>query len=320
MPGDQPAQSAVEVSPVAGCLINCIDQYVKRKSKKYLLPLALLCLPLAVIGFQFYPLSRPPRAYHHAELFEGIEYTRRIRAVPRPLVIHTMTIDLTVPDIAFLVTPTDPGTEIAARTTSAFLHEFGTQVAINGSFFEPFKARTPWDYYPRAGDRVRVNGLAISNSTAYSEPQEAWPMLCIADGRVTIDRAYCPLDTTQALAGNRLLVENGQAVKHADASRHPRTAVALGGEGTKLWLVVIDGRQRRYSEGVTLAELAEIILELGADVAINLDGGGSSTMVAAGPRGPEILNAPIHTGIRMRQRPVANHLGIYARPLIEGTQ
>lgn len=142
-------------------------------------------------------------------------------------------------------------------------------------------------------------------------------MLCIANGRVTIDRALCPLDTTQALAGNRMLVENGAAVAHADASLHPRTAAALGADGTKLWLVVVDGRQRRYSEGVTLVELAEIILELGADIAINLDGGGSSTMVAAGLRGPELLNAPIHTGIHMRQRPVANHLGIYARPLAE---
>jgi len=289
---------------------------VKRKLNKYLWQAPLLFLSLAVIGFQFYPLKRPPRSYHHVELFEGIEYTRRIRAVPRRLVIHTITIDLTTPGIEFLVTPTEPGIEIAARTTSAFLHEFGAQVAINGSFFEPFSARAPWDYYPHAGDRVRVNGLAISNSTAYSEPHEAWPMLCIAGGQVTIDRTLCPPETSQALAGNRMLVENGAAVEHADRSRHPRTAVALGGEGTKLMLVVIDGRQRRYSEGVTLAELADIILELGGHMAINLDGGGSSTMVAAGPRGPELLNAPIHTGIHMRQRPVGNHLGVYAQPLV----
>ena len=303
-------------APVAGRFKNLIDQYVKRKLNKYRWFIVLLFLPLAIIGFQLYPLTRPPRAYRHTELFEGVAYTRRIRAAPRPLVVHTITIDLTAPGIDFLVTPTEPGIEIAARTTSAFLHEFGAQVAINGSFFEPFSARAPWDYYPRAGDRVRVNGLAISNSTAYSEPDEAWPMLCIANGRVTINRALCPLDTTQALAGNRMLVENGLAIKHTDSSRHPRTAVALGGEGTKLWLVVIDGRQRRYSEGVTLAELADIILELGAEMAINLDGGGSSTMVADGPRGPEVLNAPIHTGIRMRQRPVGNHLGVYAQPLV----
>lgn len=302
--------------PVAGRFQN-IDEYVKIKLNNLLWQIPLLFLSLAVIGFQFYPLKRPPRTYHHVELFQGVAYTRRVRAVPRPLVIHTITIDLTAPDIRFLVTPTEPGTGIAARTTSAFLREFGVQVAINGSFFEPFRARAPWDYYPHAGDRVRVNGLAISNSTAYSEPDEGWPMLCIAGGRVTIDHTFCPPETTQALAGNRLLVENGAPVRHADTSRHPRTAVALSAEGTKLFLVVVDGRQRRYSEGVTLAELSDIILELGADMAINLDGGGSSTMVAAGPRGPELLNAPIHTGIPMRQRPVANHLGIFARPLVE---
>ncbi|HEX6383824.1 MAG TPA: phosphodiester glycosidase family protein [Anaerolineae bacterium] len=293
---------------------------MKRKQNIYLGPLALLFLSMVVIGFQDYPLKRPPRAYHSVELFQGVEYTRRIRAVPRPLVIHTVSIDLTAPGLGFLVTPNDPGMEIAARTTSAFLREFGAQVAINGSFFEPFRARAPWDYYPRSGERVHVRGLAVSNSAPYSEPEEAWPMLCIAAGRVTIDRAGCPADTTQALAGNHLLVENRVPVVADDDRLHPRTAVAVGPEGVTLWLVVVDGRQRRYSEGVTLAELADIILELGADVAINLDGGGSSTLVAAGPRGPEVLNAPIHTGIRMRQRPVANHLGVYARPLIQGTE
>ena len=78
---------------------------------------------------------------------------------------------------------------------------------------------------------------------------------------------------------------------------------------------MVDGRQPKYSEGVTLWELAEITLEAGADIALNLDGGGSSTMVMRGDSGTNILNAPFHTNIPMRERPVGNHLGIFALPL-----
>lgn len=306
---------------------------MQRKSKKYSWRSGLLFLLLIAIGFQASPIkrelhviygatlapgiqhTRPQRTDYSAHLLQGVEYTRQVRSHPRPLVVHTVSIDLTAPDIGFLVTPSEPGVEIAARTTSAFLQEFGVQVAINGSYFEPTWAGMPWDYYPHSGDPVRVRGLAISDSMAYSQPLEGWPTLCIAGARVFIDRTGCPSETVQALAGNRLLIDNGLAVKYKNDHLHPRTAVATTADGATLWLIVIDGRQRNYSEGVTLAELSEIIRELGADMAINLDGGGSSTLVRAGRRGPQILNAPIHTNIAMRQRPVANHLGIYAGAL-----
>ena len=304
---------------------------MNRLSGKYPWQVMLLILPLIVVGFQFTgrvkpwlishsahlfsdaPYGRPQRTNTSAELFQGVIYSREVRAQPRPLVIHTVTIDLTASDIDFLVTPHDPGMEIAARTTAAFVREFGVQVAINGNYFDPFWARTPWDYYPRSGDHVRVKGLAIANGAAYAEPLEGWPTLCFFDGRVSIDRTGCPLQTNQALAGKEMLVESGVAVIHEKSTLHPRTAAAASIDGATLWLIVVDGRQPNYSEGVTLGELADIILELGADMALNLDGGGSSTLVMSGLLGPELLNAPIHTNVAMRQRPVANHLGIYAR-------
>jgi len=300
--------------------------------KKQFWPLGLLLLPLLVLALQLSPAlkswplvhgawlfqdvdyGRPPRTDYSAQLFQGVEYSRQVRAQPRPLVIHTVAIDLTAPDIGFLVTPVEPGTEVAARTTTAFVRQHDVQVAINGSFFEPFWARTPWDYYPRNGDPVWVQGLAISDSSPYSDPLEGWPALCITGSQIIIDRSGCPPATTQALAGNHMLVDNGLVVQHHNSRLHPRTAVASTADGATLYLVVVDGRQPNYSEGVTLGELAEIILELGVSMALNLDGGGSSTLVAAGMGGPELLNAPIHTNIAMRQRPVANHLGIYAQP------
>jgi hypothetical protein len=79
---------------------------------------------------------------------------------------------------------------------------------------------------------------------------------------------------------------------------------------------VADGRQPNYSEGVNLPELAQIILDAGGFNALNLDGGGSTALVMQGQDGqPLQLGSAIHTRIPGRERPVANHLGIFAQPL-----
>ncbi len=262
--------------------------------------------------------ARPPRQNISEELFQGITYTRLVRSSPRPLVIHILEIDLEFPAIDFLVTPGDDTIELdlRARTTTLFATEFGAQLAINGSFFEPFHAQLPWDFYPRLGDPVDIQGLAMSHQTVYSDDRQEWPILCLSPNRAEIHYAGCDQSHTQALAGNLMLLKEGLVVASAeDSALHPRTAVALNTSGSTLWLIVVDGRQRKYSEGVTLWELAEIALEIGAEVALNLDGGGSSTMVMTGEKGTQILNAPFHTNIPMRERPVGNHLGIFALPL-----
>jgi exopolysaccharide biosynthesis protein len=69
--------------------------------------------------------------------------------------------------------------------------------------------------------------------------------------------------------------------------RHPRTAIAALRDGRAL-LAVVDGRQPAVSIGVTLAELARLLIEFGAVEAINLDGGGSTTMVVRGT----VVNRP----------------------------
>ena len=64
-------------------------------------------------------------------------------------------------------------------------------------------------------------------------------------------------------------------------------------DGRTLYLVVVDGRQSGYSEGMSTGELAAYMLELGCRQAINLDGGGSSIMLAAdGKGGYRTLNDP----------------------------
>jgi hypothetical protein len=68
-----------------------------------------------------------------------------------------------------------------------------------------------------------------------------------------------------------------------DRTRAPRTAIGVRADGTAL-LVVVDGRaDLRHSVGVTLAELARVMLNLGCESAMNMDGGGSSVMFVHDP-------------------------------------
>ncbi len=78
----------------------------------------------------------------------------------------------------------------------------------------------------------------------------------------------------------------GKRSQVLNLSHEPRTA--LGYNADTLFLVVADGRQPKYSTGLTLYELANILIELGATEAINLDGGSSSTFVV----NDEVVNQP----------------------------
>ncbi|MGK7902280.1 MAG: phosphodiester glycosidase family protein [Hormoscilla sp.] len=290
----------------------------QRRSRLISLFLIIIGLPLLWYGGLL--LLRPPRTNQERVLFRGITYKRLARSVPRPLMIHIVTIDLTAPGINVFVTPGSPGpdrAEIPARTTSEFVREFQVQFAVNGSFFYPFYTKTPWDYYPRSGDRVDVKGKAIANGVEYSQGDPGWFALCFsAEGRAQITGHHqCPEGTMEAVAGGTILVWHGKQTRLGKGGiydgLYPRTAVGIDKKGEKIWIIAIDGRQAYYSEGVSLPELADILIELGVETALNLDGGGSTTLVLGDPK-PRVLNAPIHTRIPMRQRPVANHLGFYA--------
>jgi exopolysaccharide biosynthesis protein len=110
-----------------------------------------------------------------------------------------------------------------------------------------------------------------------------------------------------------MLILAGEIVPELDDSViHPRTAIGINRNGRWLYLVVVDGRQPFYSEGATFRELAELLKDQGAHFAMALDGGGSSTMVVEGEfGGAVVLNSPIDNYIPGRERPVANHFGIF---------
>jgi hypothetical protein len=95
-----------------------------------------------------------------------------------------------------------------------------------------------------------------------------------------------------AISGNHFLVHDGIIRAVDDREMHPRTAIGVDADTGEVLILVVDGRSSR-SRGYTMVELANLMVDLGADEAINLDGGGSSTMVGRNRRGKTaVLNTP----------------------------
>ncbi len=127
--------------------------------------------------------------------------------------------------------------------------------------------------------------------------------------RIDFDPAVAPDD--QLLGGGPRIVRDGRVSVEAEGgtlgeafarARHPRTAV--GFNGRKLYLLVVDGRQPGYSAGMTLPELSQAMVDLGCTDAMNLDGGGSTTLWARGA----VINRPSDG----RERPVADGLLVFS--------
>lgn len=99
----------------------------------------------------------------------------------------------------------------------------------------------------------------------------------------------------EALGGNAILVKNSQIYQtpKTGGDIEPRTAVGIKEDGD-VFFAVIDGRQEPYSSGLSMPELAQFMIDLGAVTALNLDGGGSSTFVTRELGGSqfEVDNSP----------------------------
>jgi hypothetical protein len=114
-----------------------------------------------------------------------------------------------------------------------------------------------------------------------------------------------------AITGNQFLIDDGVVRVVDDRELHPRTAIGIDRDTHTILLLVVDGRQS-FSRGYTMVEMAGLMQDLGADEALNLDGGGSSTMIAKRPNGRvKVINSPSDG----RERHVANAVSVtYTAP------
>jgi hypothetical protein len=126
-----------------------------------------------------------------------------------------------------------------------------------------------------------------------------------AGQRVTVEYGVDEAATRVAVGGNVQLLRDGAVVAPGDPAMHPRTAIGIDEDTEQVIIVTVDGRQS-HSRGITLRETAVLLRRLGAEDALNLDGGGSSTMLARqSGEGIGVVNAPSDGGLRS----VPNGLG-----------
>jgi exopolysaccharide biosynthesis protein len=214
-----------------------------------------------------------------------------------------------------------PEMEVRAETTPDWLARERLVLAVNTHFF----ARMPNDDAPlAAGTPLDLIGPCVADGRLVSPaPSHASPGLALSaerTGRVAMLSAADLAGMDDVVAGTSggkgkggLLVADGRNVGTTalpqPQKRHPRTAAGLTADGQTLLLVVVDGRQPDWSIGMTLPELGELLIELGAGDAVNLDGGGSSSFMYAPPGGAPLVNRPSDG----RWRPVGASLGVDVR-------
>lgn len=198
-----------------------------------------------------------------------------------------------------------------ADSTSALCLRHGALAGINGSYFNMRKL-TPVTY-------VKDDGAVVGSTTDGELFRTNGVFLSWAD-RVAIEAVdTTALDPTpwEALASGPVLIDNGTVITYAEGirgwdgfynKRHPRSLIGTDTDG-QIWLVVVDGRSAGNAAGMTIAELTELAGMIGLTDALNLDGGGSSTLWAevAG-----VLNYPCDNGAfdHCGQRTVPNIIAI----------
>jgi hypothetical protein len=177
---------------------------------------------------------------------------------------------------------------------------------------------------------MNVHGLAISQGEVVSAeegPDDAAVFAFDQSNNPTIIWTNWPAHATDgfytAVAGTYPILIGGNDISRPYLSSfdpihdvNPRTLYGLSADRRYLYLLTIDGRQPGYSDGAYDYEAAELLLLFGAADGMNLDGGGSTTLVVESSTGfPERLNKPSAVADSGHERTLGSHFGVFAKPL-----
>lgn len=274
-----------------------------RPHRRPLLPLAigLLLLALPLSARQATPDSPPKRVADGVLLYRL--HDPALLDPPAPVAVQALRLD---PRKVSLEIERGGGDQPVRETVSAIASRRpGTIAAINGGFFSLQSGR-PTGFLKVDGKLVQ--GTTRSRGAVAIVERNGVTTLLFDRVKVTSrdnPPTYTPLLGTSpddwaqapdAVSGAGLLLLDGRALTDwsderiaagFDTTRHPRTLIGTDAEGA-IWLVTVDGRNPFLSLGMSFAELQQLARRLGLRSALNLDGGGSSTMWVAGA----IVNHP----------------------------
>ncbi|MFB3895998.1 MAG: phosphodiester glycosidase family protein [bacterium] len=245
--------------------------------KRYLVLVFSFCL--AVLSFGIHQEVSFP-------ITDGISYHHIQSDTDTPLRnISILTIDLNNPNLSVTVATAYNGLE----RVSSIVHRNQAVAGINGGFFS-FSPKVPVGLVitngklvcPPLSDKPARAAIGIT-----STHKTVFDRVGYQDGKLMSINSTDWSEVTEALGGVSMLVRNGQPYvsvlddaggKSFRITTHPRTAVGVTKDNKLIW-VIVDGRQPNLSNGISLDDLANLMIKLGAVDAMNLDGGGSSTLV-----------------------------------------
>jgi exopolysaccharide biosynthesis protein len=205
------------------------------------------------------------------------------------------------------------------KPTSAFGIASGAKAAINGTFFD-VKNGGSVDFIKVKGTVVNKTRFEKNNSRA--KHQQA--AVVIQDGKLSLkkwtgspDWEHTLLEKNVMVTGPLLRIDDTDETLDSGAfsiARHPRTAIGIKPNG-RVILLTVDGRNAN-SAGMSLFELSKIMKWLGCTSAINLDGGGSTTLWIQGFPDEGVINYPTDNKLwdHAGERKVANVILLKKKP------
>lgn len=206
---------------------------------------------------------------------------------------HVLKVDLCTPGVRFR--GTKPGEK--GQVVSSFGSGVGAAAAINGDFFD--------GSFNTMGPAMGDGELWGGGDHEFIAPVSFGPRNVLVPHEREVG---LPPWAQQAVCGRPTLLDDGALVgDNGDGlctARHPRTAVGISQDHRTVILVVVDGR-RGGAAGMTCDELAGVMTQAGAFDAVNIDGGGSSTLWLANGG---VMNQPSDG----HERTVANHMAVIA--------
>ena len=209
--------------------------------------------------------------------------------------------------------------ELTLETTSTIANRAGAVAAINGSFFNMSAPYGSVNYFRVDGQELAPNDFETCESCPKSRSILQTGALATFEGRLSVLKSDSlarwerDIEAEDMVTSGPMLIVGGACEEvisnDFNSNRHPRTAVGIRPDGTVL-LVVADGRNEAAA-GLSMIELQQVMLALGCAEAINLDGGGSTTMVVRG----QVVNHPCdnHQFDADGERPVANAICVSLR-------
>ena len=174
------------------------------------------------------------------------------------------------------------------------------EIAVNTAPWGPWCP--PWTHeWADPGRWVVSDGVEVC---AGNTPGKGALFVLYKDGRAEITSEVPPSsrsDVAHVHPGFAIIATNGVATASCTSRPlHPRTAFGVSNDGRYLHVLVVDGRQPGYSLGASLVDLKDILLAAGASDVLNMDGGGSTSLVVFDPeaRVPRMLNHHRNGGMR----------------------